>query len=285
MASTTAADPQTDEQAAVPPPYGWRDRLDVREKPELILVPVSFVLLLVIWEFGVRIFEMPAYILPPPTEVYVALTSQMQSPIFWMNFRVTGIEILAGFTLGAVSAFVIAISVVQWRIVEKTVFPYVVALQAVPKIALAPLFVIWFGFGIQSKIVVSALVAFFPILVNTIDGLRSANPDLLELLRSLGATKRQVFMKVQLPNALPFIFAGLDIGIVFAIIGAVVGEFVGAQAGLGYSMLQYIYQFNIAGLFGIIIVLSAMGLTGHIIVRALQRRFAGWADTGHTVGA
>jgi NitT/TauT family transport system permease protein len=262
-----------------------REKFDLRERPEILLVPASFIVLVVTWEFLVGFFEMPAYILPPPSDIYATLVQQLNSANFYNNLRVTSIEILAGYGLGATFAFIIAIGVVQSRLVEKTIFPYVVALQAVPKVALAPLFVIWFGFGIQSKIVVAALVSFFPILVNTIDGLRSANPDLLELLRSLGASKRQIFIKVKLPNSMPFVFAGLDIGIVFAVIGAVVGEFVGAKAGLGFQMLQYIYNFDIAGLFAIIIVLSGMGLFGHLVVRALQRRFAGWASPNHVIGS
>lgn len=258
---------------------------DIRDRPELVLFPVSLAVLLFSWEFLVGALDVPAFILPPPTEIFATLAEQLRSPIFYRNFRVTSFEILAGYALGASFAFVLAIGVVQSKIVEKTVFPYVVALQAVPKVALAPLFVIWFGFGLTSKVVIAALVSFFPILVNTIDGLRSANPDLLELLRSLGATKRQVFLKVQLPNAMPFIFAGLDIGIVFAVIGAVVGEFVGARAGLGFQMLQYIYNFNIAGLFAILIVLSGMGLFGHLTIRFLQRRFAGWANPANAVGS
>ena len=260
-------------------------KIDLRERPEIVLIPLSFVILVTAWETLVGVFNMPAYILPPPSDIYATLVGQLQSANFYNNLRVTSIEILAGYGLGASFAFIMAIGVVQSRLIEKTIFPYVVALQAVPKVALAPLFVIWFGFGMQSKIVVAALVSFFPILVNTIDGLRSANPDLLELLRSLGASKRQVFMKVKLPNSMPFVFAGLDIGIVFAVIGAVVGEFVGAKAGLGFQMLQYIYNFDIAGLFAIIIVLSAMGLFGHLVVRALQRRFAGWASPSHVIGS
>jgi NitT/TauT family transport system permease protein len=262
-----------------------RDKIDLRERPEILLIPLSFVVLVGSWEVLVGVFDMPAYILPPPSDIYATLSGQLRSPNFYKNLRVTSTEILAGYALGATFAFIMAIGVVQSRLVEKTIFPYVVALQAVPKVALAPLFVIWFGFGMQSKIVVAALVSFFPILVNTIDGLRSANPDLLELLRSLGASKRQVFMKVKLPNSMPFVFAGLDIGIVFAVIGAVVGEFVGAKAGLGFQMLQYIYNFDIAGLFAIIIVLSGMGLFGHLVVRALQRRFAGWATPNHVIGS
>jgi NitT/TauT family transport system permease protein len=262
-----------------------RGRFDVRDRPELVLIPAVFVVVVLAWEYGTRLFDVPAYILPPPSDIVSSLTLQLQSPRYWTHITVTAQETLLGFALGCGSAFLLGVAVSQIRLVEKTIYPYVVAIQTVPKIALAPLFVVWFGFGMTSKVVVAALVCFFPMIVNVIEGLRSADQNQIEMMRSLDASKFQIFRKVQFPNALPFIFAGLDIGIIFAIIGAVVGEFVGARAGLGYLLLQYIYDFNTAGLFGVLVTLSAMGLLGHSIVRYLQRRFAFWSDTGHTVAA
>jgi NitT/TauT family transport system permease protein len=262
-----------------------RGRLDVREKPELVLIPAVFVVVVLGWEYGTRLFDVPAYILPPPSDIVATLSQQLQSPRYWTHVSVTAQETLYGFALGCGSAFLLGVAVSQIRLVEKTIYPYVVAFQTVPKIALAPLFVIWFGFGMTSKVVITALVCFFPMIVNVIEGLRAADQNQIEMMRSLDATRFQIFRKVQIPNALPFIFAGLDIGIIFAVIGAVVGEFVGARAGLGYLLLQYIYDFDTAGLFGALVTLSAMGLLGHFIVRYLQRRFAFWSDTGHTVAA
>lgn len=270
------------------PPPGRRRRLgwfDVREKPELVLIPLVFVVAVLGWEYGTRLFDVPAYILPPPSDIVSSLGEQLQSPRYWTHIWVTAREVVLGFLLGCGSAFLLGVAVSQIRLVEKTIYPYVVAFQTVPKIALAPLFVIWFGFGLTSKVVMTALVCFFPMIVNVIAGLRAADQNQIEMLRSLSASRFQTFRKVQVPSALPFIFAGLDIGIVFAVIGAVVGEFVGAQAGLGYLLLQYIYDFNTAGLFGAMLTLSAMGLIGHFIVRLLQRRFAFWSDTGQLVAA
>lgn len=260
-------------------------RFDLRDKPELLLIPLVFVLVMLAWEYTTRLFEVPAYILPPPSDIASTLVEQYRSPRYWTHIRVTSQEVLVGFALGCAAAFPIGIAVSQIRLVEKTLYPYVVAFQTVPKIALAPLFVIWFGFGMSSKIVMTALVCFFPILVNIIEGLRAADQNQIEMLRSLGASRTQIFGKVQLPGALPFVFAGLDIGIVFAVIGAVVGEFVGAQAGLGYLLLQNIYDFDTAGLFGALVTLSLMGLLGHFMVRFLQRRFAFWSDTAQLVAA
>jgi NitT/TauT family transport system permease protein len=266
-------------------PASPRSRFDLRDRPEFVLVPVSFILIVLAWEYGVRLFDVPSFVLPPPSAIWESLINQLQTPRFWNNLWVTTQEIIAGYLLGVTTAFLLGIAVVQSRIVEKTVFPYVVGFQTVPKIALAPLFVIWFGFGLTSKILIAALVSFFPMLINVIEGLRSADQDQIELMRSLDASKRQIFFRVQLPNSMPFVFAGLDIGIVFAIIGAVVAEWVGARAGLGYQLLQYIYDFNIAGLFAVLVVLAVMGLLAHSFIRLLQRRFAGWTETERTVGA
>lgn len=263
-----------------------RPRLDLRDRPEFVLVPATFVILMVTWELSVNLLEVPGYILPPPSAVAASLFNQVQTSTYWTNVWVTTQETLAGYALGVFTAAVIGIGVSQFRLVEKTVFPYVVAFQTVPKTALAPLFIIWFGFGITSKIVTAALVSFFPMLINVIEGLRATEQDQIDLLRSLDASRMQIFGRVQVPNALPFIFAGLDIGIVFAIIGAVVGEWVGARAGLGYQLLQYIYDFNIAGLFGVLVTLSIMGFLAHSLIRLLQRRYAFWVETEQrTVGA
>lgn len=267
------------------PPIRGRGRFSLRGKPELVLIPLVFVVIVAAWEYGTQLFEVPAYILPPPSDILSSLIQQYQSPRYWTHIRVTGQEVLAGFALGCALAFLIGVAVAQVRLVEKTLYPYVVAFQTVPKIALAPLFVIWFGFGLTSKVVMTALVCFFPMIVNVIEGLRAADQNQVDMLRSLGASRVQIFRKVQAPGALPFVFAGLDIGIVFAVIGAVVGEFVGAQAGLGYLLLQSIYDFDTAGLFGALVTLSLMGLIGHFIVRALQRRFAFWSDTSRLVAA
>jgi NitT/TauT family transport system permease protein len=278
------APPQPVTDADQAPPT-VRSRFDLRDRPEFVLVPVSFIMIVLAWEYGVRLFDVPSFVLPPPSAIWESLVNQLQTPRFWNNLWVTTQETIAGYLLGVTTAFLLGIAVVQSRMVEKTVFPYVVAFQTVPKIALAPLFIIWFGFGLTSKILIAALVSFFPMLINVIEGLRSADQDQIELMRSLDASKRQIFFRVQLPNSMPFVFAGLDIGIVFAIIGAVVGEWVGARAGLGYQLLQYIYDFNIAGLFAVLIVLAVMGLVAHSFIRLLQRRFAGWTETERTVGA
>lgn len=172
----------------------------------------------------------------------------------------------------------------QIKIVEKTLLPYLVGFQAIPKIALAPIFIIWFGFGQTSKVVMAAIIAFFPILINIIEGLKSADSDHIRMLRVFGASRFQIFKKVQVPSAMPFFFAGLDVGILLSILGAVVGEFLGSQAGLGNMVLVSQYNFETPTMFAILIVLSLMGIFAHIIIKALQKRYVFWADSSNIIG-
>lgn len=281
---TPTPDAVGSEIAAVPEQPKGR-RIDLRERPEIVLVPLVFIAVLATWEFGVRIFDVKEFVLPPPSQIWDSMLTQLESDQFWGHVWVTTQEALAGFAIGVVSALVLGTAISQIRIVEKTLMPYIVAFQTVPKVALAPLFVVWFGFGLTSKIVMAAVISFFPMLINVIEGLRSADADRIQMLKVFGAGRLQVFKMVQLPSAMPFIFAGLDIGIVFAILGAVVGEFIGAQEGLGYLLLQTNYNFDIAGMFAILVVLSLMGLIAHAIIRVIQRRVTFWADQSRVIGA
>jgi NitT/TauT family transport system permease protein len=271
--------------APAPPASTWRDRFDFRERPELWLVPAVFVAVIAIWEVSVNVFDIESFVLPPPSEIVEKLWMQLQSDLFWGHLWVTTQETLIGFAIGVTVAFVLGTLISQFDLVEKTLMPYVVMFQTVPKVALAPLFVVWFGFGLMSKIVMAAVISFFPMLINVIEGLRSADADRIQMLRVFGASEAQVFRMVRLPSATPFIFAGLDIGIVFAILGAVVGEFIGAQEGLGYLLLQTNYNFDIAGMFAILVVLSVMGLVAHGTIRLIQHKVAFWAQDNRVIAA
>lgn len=262
-----------------------RRRLDLRERPEIILVPTVFVVVVLVWEFALRPLGIDEYVLPRPSQIAQALQTQLGDPMFWTHFKVTVQESLIGYLVGVMAALLLGTAISQVRLVERTFMPYIVAFQTVPKVALAPLFVVWFGFGMTSKIVMAAVIAFFPMLVNVIEGLRSADADRIQMLKVFGAGRFQVFRMVRLPSALPFIFAGLDIGIVFAILGAVVGEFIGAKEGLGYLLLQTNYNFDIAGMFAVLIVLSMLGLLAHFLIRALQRKIAFWAEENRVIAS
>jgi NitT/TauT family transport system permease protein len=237
---------------------------------------VSFVVFLAGWEAIVRALEVPPIVVPPPSAVAVALYEGIASGLFIKHFWVTLQEILLGYALGASAGLILGIAIGQSYLLERILYPYVVAFQTIPKVAVAPLFVIWFGYGIGSKVVITAAITFFPVIANTIVGLRSAPRDELEMVTAYTANRWQAFVMVRLPQALPYIFVGLDIAIVLSVIGAIVGEFVGSQAGLGYLIMQMNFNFDIAGVFAILVILSALGVSLHLIVKTIRRRVVFW---------
>ena len=245
--------------------------------------PASFLLRLVliaatlaVWEALVLLLAIPAFILPAPTSIFMALYRGFASSLYVDHMWITLAETLMGFVLGTVLAFALGIAVALSRRVEYFLYPFILMFQAMPKVALAPLIVIWFGLGLTSKVVSAALVAFFPLMVNTIVGLRSAEEDRINLMRSLAATRGQIFWMLQLPNALPYIFAGLEIAMIFALIGAIVAEFVGAHAGLGMLMQSMNFNMDVAGQFSVLLILSVVGLLLNFIVNEVRRRVLFW---------
>lgn len=248
----------------------------VRLKPEIVLIPLVFVVVVGGWEAIVRGLKVSELILPSPSSITFALFQGFANGLLWHGFLVTLQEILLGYVLAAFTAFLMGAVISQVRIVEATLYPYIVAFQTLPKIAIAPILLIWVGFGVASKVVIAALVAFFPILVNTIVGLKSTSPDKIDLMRSLAASRWKIFRLVQLPEALPYIFAGLNVGIVLAVLGAIVGEFVGAKAGLGYLILQMNFDMDISGMFAVLVILGVMGIAFHLIMGGIRRRVIFW---------
>lgn len=231
---------------------------------------------LVVWEAGVRIFSVPAFILPTPISIFIALYRGIASGLYLDHIGITLVETLLGFALGTVLAFTLGVAVALSRRTEYFLYPFIVMFQAMPKVALAPLVIIWFGLGITSKIVSAALVAFFPLMVNTIVGLRSAEEDRVNLMRSLAASRWQIFWMLQLPNAMPYIFAGLEIAMIFSLIGAIVGEFVGAQSGLGMLIQSMNFTMDVAGQFSVLLILSVLGLLLNGLVTQVRRRVLFW---------
>lgn len=224
----------------------------------------------------IRLLEVPVYILPPPSKVATALWRGFFSGLYLYHLYYTLLETLLGFLVGSILGFSLGAAVALNRFVDYFLYPYIVMFQSLPKVALAPIIVIWFGLGIASKVVNAALVAFFPLLVNTMVGLRSANEDHVNLMRSLAATERQIFWMLRLPNALPFVMAGLDLAMIFALIGAIVGEFVGARSGLGMLIQSMNFNMDVSGQFSILIVLSLLGLILSRCILAIRRRVLFW---------
>jgi NitT/TauT family transport system permease protein len=244
------------------------------------LVVAVFVLVAASWEVGVRLTDMPAFVLPPPSAIARQLAAMFGQRLFWVDVGVTMNEVLLGYAVAIVLAVLLGAAIAQIALLELSLMPYVVAFQTIPSVALAPLFLQWFGYGLLSKVVMAALIAFFPILVNVIAGLQASGRDEIQMARAFGASRLKILLKVRVPNALPYVFAGLELGVVFALVGAIVAEFVGAKAGLGNRILQYNEQFNIAGMFGVLIVLAGAGMAMHRAVAWVKERVLFWTDRG-----
>ena len=258
-----------------PAPASFSLRRTLRARPELLLIPAVFIAVVVVWEAIIRFFEIPIYIMPAPSNIALALvnTAYLDNALYTLG------EAMLGFLLAALFGIVLGGLIAQFPLAEKTMYPYLIAIQTTPKVAVAPLFIMWFGFGMTSKVIIAATIAFFPILVNVISGLRSTDPARLELMRSLRATRWQIFTMVRLPGALPMIFAGLNIAIIFSILGAIVGEFLGSRKGLGNAIMQMNVNLDTAGVFATLFVLSAIGVCLHVLMSFLQRKALFWADS------
>ena len=231
---------------------------------------------LVVWEAVVRVFEIPMFVLPTPSNVFMALWRGITSSLYVDHIWITLTETLMGFVVGTSLAFLFGTVIALSRPVEYFLYPFIVMFQSMPKVALAPLIIVWFGLGLASKVVNAALVAFFPLMVNTIVGLRSAEEDKVNLMKSLAATRTQIFWMLQLPNAMPYIFAGLEMAMIFALIGAIVAEFVGAQSGLGMLIQSMNFTMDVAGQFSVLLLLSMLGLLLNGIVMGVRRRVLFW---------
>jgi NitT/TauT family transport system permease protein len=231
---------------------------------------------LLFWEAMVYLLSVKSFILPPPSSIAVRVVQDLTNGAMARHFPITFLEVGLSFVFAAIAGLLVGTAVALVPIVEKTLLPLILSIQTVPKVAVAPLFIIWFGFGIQSKVVTGALIAFFPILINVISGLKSVDPRRILLMRALKASPLQTFLKVRLPNMLPFLFAGLQIGLVFAIIGVIVGEFIGATTGLGVLIVIRQGTIDVAGMFSVLIYLSMMGLTLSAILRKVARHYIFW---------
>jgi NitT/TauT family transport system permease protein len=231
-------------------------------------VVVFYSLLIVIWELASRLLKIPAFILPPPSSIGSRL---LQDPAGLAgHLAVTGYEVLLGFVVGVVVSIPLAVVIVAVPAAERLIYPALVVFQAVPKVALAPLLVIWFGFGLSSKVMLAFVTAIFPMVINTVVGMKQTPPELVYLLRSLGASEAQVFFKVRLVGALPYMFAGLKVGITLAVVGAVVGEFIAANSGLGFLLLVANNRFDTTLVFGVLVVLSVVSVGLFYLVELIE---------------
>lgn len=265
------ATPAAPDSAAVaaPPPSLRGDRVAA------VTYPIAaFGVLLLLWQFGVRVAGVPEYILPLPTEFLAKLWQQRA--LIAQHTAVTANEVVLGFLLATAISVPLGFAIVSWKPLERAFYPLIVFFQLVPKIAIAPLFVVWFGFGMFPKVLLTFLLCFFPTLVSSMAGFRALDERVLYLTRSMGATGWQTFRYVRLPAALAYIFSGLKVSIVFAATGAIVGEFVGANSGLGYLLLRGTSYLDMPLIFAVLVALSAVGIVFSYLVQMLEALLMPW---------
>lgn len=246
----------------------------------VVLPLIATALLIVIWHYSAVLFDVPAYLIPGPLDVAMALKAGLIDGTLWPHIWATLSAFVLGYLTGCAAAFVSAAIISESSLLEKALYPIIVAFQAVPKVALAPVIIVWFGFGIESKVVLVALICFFPAFLNTLLGLNSYSRNLGDLYRVFGANRLQIFMSVKLPAAAPVIFAGLEISVVLALLGVVMSELVASRAGLGHVIQSSGMDFNISMMFACVIVLAVMGVLASQVVVLVRRWVVFWERLG-----
>jgi NitT/TauT family transport system permease protein len=257
-------------------PGRWRIVAAVKARPEWVLSPLLLVVILTMWELLVASRPDLEFLISRPGPVFQSLLHAIISPTTWTDIGTTASEALAGFGIGFVLAIAVGIGVVILPKLEEVLVPYLIASYAVPVLVTAPLFVMWFGYGFPSKAVIAAFTSFFPMLVNILNGFRQENTQQVEMLTAYKASRAHIFRLSRFPNAVPFVFTAMDVGLIFAMLGAIVGEFAGATQGLGYRVLQDSYNFAIADLFVTLFILALLGFLAHTAVMFAQRKVAFW---------
>jgi NitT/TauT family transport system permease protein len=246
-----------------------------RERALNILLPIiAVIVFLVLWSVGVRLFEIPDYLLPPPEGVIGRIGRDWY--VLARNASYTVQSVLSGFAAAVLVGVPLAFAVVLSRSVERVTMPFLVMSQTIPKVAIAPILVVWLGFGILPKIAIVFLIAFFPIVVSTVVGLKSVESDMIDLLRSMGARTMKIMLRVRGPTALPQMFAGFKIAICLSVVGAIVGEFVGSDKGLGYLLLTATGTLDGTLVWSALFVLVAIGIVLFAIVSKVERVAIPW---------
>jgi len=235
---------------------------------------LGFAILLLLWEVLVRALGIKLYILPPPSTVIVTLWTKRATlgTAAWYTAQ----PMLIGYGCAVLVGVALALSFALSRLIESIVYPQIVFLQIIPKIAIAPLFMIWFGYGLTSKVLIVFLLSFFPVVVSAVQAFRSMDPDIRDLARITGASPLRMFFRVQVPHALPTMFTGFKVAAALASTAAVVAEFVSSDRGLGYLLVDYTNRFDTPGVFAAILLLSVMGLTLYAVVEAIERISIPW---------
>ena len=249
------------------------------------LKPLLFLVFLVVaWDAAIRVFNIPPYQVPKPIDVIITLWDEWPKLLAeaWPTTQAT----VWGFLLSAAFGIPVAMLIAGSRTVESYVYPLLVFSQSIPKIAIAPLFVVWFGFGMFPKVLSAFLLGFFPVVVSAVQGFKSVEPDMMDLARAMEANRLQIFRMVSLPHAMPAIFAGLKVSITLAVVGAVVGEFVGSNSGLGYVLQKANGTFDLPLMFAALVILSMIGVLLFLVLELIERWLMPWhASQRHDLAA
>ena len=246
-----------------------------------ITTPALCLLLIAAWWIYIDLSKISAFVLPAPASVWRAWIGLLASKRAWIDTAMTVYATLLGFIWALVVGVALGVLIARARWLEQTLNPFIVASQVLPKVALVPLFVVWFGFGVTSKVLIAATLAFFPILTNTVLGVKSIDGGHRDVMLSLNATRWQVFRRLELPSSLPYIISGMEVGIVLALIGAIVGEYVGGDKGLGHLLVARMNAFETDGLFAVMIQMTILGFAFYFAISLLRRSLIPWHESAH----
>jgi NitT/TauT family transport system permease protein len=269
----------THETAASPQTSRVRQPFRLTETPSWLSSLALLVIILAGWEAYVRVFDVSRFLLPPPSTILSAWLTSLTTASLWRHTWITASETILGFAIAV--AVGVGLGTVLGKVpwLERVLNPFIVATQVVPKVALVPLFIVWFGFGMTSKVIIASVLAFFPILVNTILGVKSVDRGHREVLLSLNASTWQSVTQLEFPSALPYILTGMEMGVVLSIIGAVVGEYLGGNQGLGNVAVREMNSYNTTALFAVIIHLSVLGFVFYALLAGSRRLIIPWHES------
>ncbi len=256
-------------------PAGTQPEAMKRPLPDWVLALALAACVTVFWELAIRLFRVPTFVLPAPSAVIRSLIenwAQLASAT-----ESTALEILLGFVLAAITGVAIALVIVRFDRFGRALYPLIVLFQNVPKVALAPIFILWFGFDLAPKVVLIVVIAFFPVAIDMLVGLQSVEPSFVALMQSVGASRSKILLDVRVPHSLPHLMAGLKVAITFSVIGAIVGEFAGASRGLGYMIQFASTQLDTPLIFAALLVVSVLGLAFYYVVELAERFLVPWA--------
>jgi NitT/TauT family transport system permease protein len=252
-----------------------RSGIPPRKVPDFVLALGLMAAVTVVWELAIRLLHVPTFVLPAPSAVVRSLiVSRVQLAGATES---TSLEILLGFILAAVTGIAVALVIVRFDRFGRALYPLIVLFQNVPKVALAPIFILWFGFDLTPKVVLIVVIAFFPVAIDMLAGLQSVDPSFVALMQSVGASRTKILLRVRIPHSLPYLMAGLKVAITFSVIGAIVGEFAGANRGLGYVIEFASTQLDTPLIFSALVVVSVLGLAFYYVVELLERVLVPWA--------